>query len=307
MTGALLDLAELAARAEVPVDRLRHFAEVGLLPPAGRDGDRFGYPASEAHIMRLLDTAQHLGIAADDLPALTRSWRDGDCGRAQQRLADAVTARLDRVQDQIAEQQQLAVQRGPGTSGWADATRLSVPLAEDAARLQAVTAALRATTHAGPCDGDCGCMAAMTAPGNRYQFPTAAATGESALACDLAADDGDAAGRIGIWQQVLTRVQRRDPLTDTPNGLALRFPLEAELAATLARLAAAEFRCCSFGSYTIVVDHTGLRLEIRMPDDATGMLAAVVGVPDPPAAQPKEAVGTSGPASDGGRATPKAD
>jgi hypothetical protein len=41
MTGALLDLAELAARAEVPVDRLRHFAEVGLLPPAGRDGDRF--------------------------------------------------------------------------------------------------------------------------------------------------------------------------------------------------------------------------------------------------------------------------
>jgi hypothetical protein len=34
VTGALLDLTELAARAGVPAERLRHYAEVGLLPPA---------------------------------------------------------------------------------------------------------------------------------------------------------------------------------------------------------------------------------------------------------------------------------
>jgi DNA-binding transcriptional MerR regulator len=180
---ALLDLTELAARAEVPVDRLRHYAEAGLLPPARRDGDQLGYPTSEANTMRLLDTVARLGISADDLPPFARSWRDGGCGQAQQRLSGAVAARLDTVQDRLTEQQQLAVRHGPGTSGWVDATRATVPLAEAAARLQAVAAALPATAHAGPCDEDCGCLAALTAPGDRYQFPTAAAAdGEPALA-----------------------------------------------------------------------------------------------------------------------------
>jgi hypothetical protein len=226
----------------------------------------------------LLDKAKALGIADDDLAALTGSWRDGDCAAAQQQLADAVTARLDTVQDRLGEQQQLAAGHGPGTPRWAEATRATVSLSKDAARLQAVAAALGATPPAGACDKDCGCRTALDAPGDIYHFPAAA--GEAGLACDLAADDGDASNRIGTWQQVLTRVQRRDALDDTPTGLALRFPLDGDLAATLARLAAAEYRCCSFGSYTIVIDDTGLRLEVRMPEDATGMLAAVVGVPD---------------------------
>jgi hypothetical protein len=48
----------------------------------------------------------------------------------------------------------------------------------------------------------------------------------------------------------------------------------------LGRLAAAQYRCCSFGSYTLVVDGSGLRLEIRMPAGAAGTLAAVVALPD---------------------------
>ncbi|MEV6490714.1 MerR family transcriptional regulator [Actinoplanes sp. NPDC051633] len=281
MTGVLLNLAELAALADVPVDRLREYAEVGLLPPARREGDRLGYPASEADTMRLLGKVQALGIAADDLPALTRGWRDRDCGAAQQQLVDAVTARLDMVQLRLGEQQQLATRHGPGTPKWVEATQATVSLSQDAARLQAVTAALRANPHAGACGEDCGCITALDASGDVYHFPTTA-TDEPGLACDLAADAGDASNRIGAWQQVFTRVQRRDPLDDTQTGLALRFPLDGDLAATLARLAAAEYRCCSFGSYTIVIDHTGLRLEIRMPDGATDMLAAVVGVPDSP-------------------------
>jgi DNA-binding transcriptional MerR regulator len=288
VTGALLDLAELAARAEMSVERVRHYAEVGLLPPARLDGDRLGYSPAEAHTMRLVAGVERLGIAVDDLTALTETWRDGDCGQAQRRLADAVTARLDTVQDRLAQQQQLAVQHGPGTAGWAEATRATVSLVEDAARLQAVVAALPAKPHAGPCDEACACAAAVTASGDVYQFPTDPAAGEPGSTCDLAADGGDARDRIGVWQQVFTRVQRRDRLDDTETGLALRFPLEADLAATLARLAAAEYRCCSFGSYTIVIDHTGLRLEIRMPDDASGMLAAVVALPDPSAPQIKE-------------------
>jgi DNA-binding transcriptional MerR regulator len=287
VTGTLLDLNELAGQAEVPVERLRHYAEAGLLPPARREGDRLGYPPGEAHTMRLLAGVERLGITGDDLTGLADTWRTGDCGEAQQRLAGAVTARLSAVQDSLAEQQHRATRHGPGTPGWVEATTASVRLAEDAARLQAVSAALPATPHSGPCDEACACTAAVAAPGAVYRFPAGPAADGPALVCDLAADGGDALDRIGVWQQVSTRVQSRDRLSDTETGLVLRFPLEADLAATLARLAAAEYRCCSFGSYTIVIDHTGLRLEVRMPDGASGMLAAVLGLPDP--AAPPEA------------------
>jgi hypothetical protein len=138
-----------------------------------------------------------------------------------------------------------------------------------------------------------------------YRFPTDLAAGEPALVCDLAADGGDALDRIGVWQQVFARVQRRDRLRDTETGLALRFPLDADVAATLARLAAAEYRCCSFGSYTIVIDHTGLRLEVRMPDDAAGMMAAVLGRPDSPGAGIEEPDHAADLPLQGARATPR--
>lgn len=79
MTGALLDLAELAVRAEVPVERVRHYAEVGLLPPARRDGDRLGYPPGEASTARMLAGAEGLGL-------------DTACGRSK--VAAAAFARL---------------------------------------------------------------------------------------------------------------------------------------------------------------------------------------------------------------------
>ncbi|MFG1687837.1 hypothetical protein ACGFNP_47335 [Nonomuraea sp. NPDC049269] len=72
-------------------------------------------------------------------------------------------------------------------------------------------------------------------------------------------------------------------MPDTADGVAPRFPFDIDLAGSLGRLAAAEYRCCSFGNYTLIVDRTGLRLEIRMLADAAGTLAAVVGLPDTPA------------------------
>lgn len=287
----LLELTELAGRADVPADRLRHYAEVGLLPPASRDGGRFGYPAGEVEFVRLLTDVEQFGATAEDLSDIAVAWRAGNCDGAQRQLTATLTARLDTVQADLAAYGLQAADLGPGTAGWADATRASVTVYEHAARLQAVIAALARTPHTGPCGDGCGCRAALTAPGIAYQFPVI--DNGQALACDLAADGGDAHDRIGVWQQVLARVQRRDPLPDTDAGVALRFPLDADLAATLARLVAAEYRCCAFGSYTIVVDHTGLRLEVRMPAEAAGQLAAVFGLPDPPTRATKEAAGAA--------------
>lgn len=278
MTAGLLDLAEVSARSGVPQERLRQFAEAGLLPPARRDGDLVGYPAAEVSIARLLSGADGLGLDAGTLGALASGWRYDDCTLVRQVLADAVAARLEQVQVDIAERNRQAVGAGPGTGEWATAIGGSASLSENAARLQAVTAALTAAAHDGPCGDDCGCATALAVAGAAYHFP-----GESGLACDLVADGGDVGQRIGVWQQVLGRVERRDPLPDTADGVALRFGFDVDLAGTLGRLAAAEYRCCSFGSYTLVVDGTGLRLEIRIPGDAAGTLAAVVGLPDAPA------------------------
>jgi hypothetical protein len=60
---------------------------------------------------------------------------------------------------------------GPGTPGWATKMSGSASLSEDAARLQAVSAALAAAPNAGPCGDDCGCTTALAAAGTRYHFP----------------------------------------------------------------------------------------------------------------------------------------
>jgi hypothetical protein len=234
----------------------------------------------------LVAGAEDLGLDGDTVAELAAAWRGDECAGTHGLLAGAVRARLDRVQYEIAEHQRRATQAGPGTAAWAEANHATVALAENAARLQAVREALTVAPHAGPCGESCTCVAALAAPGTRFHFPSDAASGVGPLSCDLAADGGEARDRIAAWQQVLARVESRDALADADSGVVLRFPFDVELAATLARLAAAEYRCCSFGSYAIVVDESGLRLEIRMPAGAGEMLAAVVGRPDATATAP---------------------
>ena len=194
-----------------------------------------------------------------------------DCAATQRRLAQDVTARLDRVQAELAGHQRRAAAAPAGGAEWAGATQASVSLVEEAARLQAVAGALAEAMHDGPCTAGCACTAALATPAAGYRFPG------GGLTCDITADGGDVWHRIGGWQQLLARVTGRESLPEGGTGMVLRFPLDADLAADLARLAAAEYRCCSFGSYTMIADGHGLRLEIRMPAEAAGMLAAVVG------------------------------
>lgn len=277
MTAGLLDIPALAGASGVPSERVRHYAEIGVLPPARRDGDRFGYPPAEAATVRMAAGAEDLGLDGATLTGLAAAWREGGCATARQRLAAAVTARLGVVQAGVAQGQRQMAEAGMGTGDWAAATESSVSLFEEAARLQAVADALAAASHTGGCGDTCGCAAALAAPATVYRFPSAPGAGDAALSCGLAADDGDVHHRIGSWQEVLGRVHRREALPGT--GVVLWFPFEVEIAALLGRLAAAEYRCCSFGSYTIVIDGAGLRLEIRMPLEAADTMAAVLGTP----------------------------
>jgi DNA-binding transcriptional MerR regulator len=134
VSAVLLDLPELAVRSGVPTERLRHDAETGLLPPARRDGDRLGYPPAEASTARMLAGGENLGLGTETLTGLSAAWRGEDCRAAQRRLADAVTARLSRVRGDIGARQRRMADSGPGTGEWAEVTKASVSLFEDASR-----------------------------------------------------------------------------------------------------------------------------------------------------------------------------
>ena len=90
-------------------------------------------------------------------------------------------------------------------------------------------------------------------------------TSPDLLACTL--DGGRAAieQRIADWQGLLSHATDRQPID---GGVALRFGDDPELAAGLARLAAAEYQCCGFFDFTLSINSDGLRLAVRAPAEA---------------------------------------
>ena len=195
-----------------------------------------------------------------------RAWDGEDCGDVQERMADVVAARLAETQGRL------------------------VDLVELAAQLQSAAARLAAAPprHGGACDDGCACTTAHTAAGPtavpltlRPPAAPAAPDAETPIACTL--DAGAMRGRIDDWQAVLARAVAREPI---PDGAALTFGHDADLTAELARLAAAEYACCSFFDFRIAVTGAGVRFEVRAPAEAHDLLAAVFGPAGTPAGLP---------------------
>jgi hypothetical protein len=93
------------------------------------------------------------------------------------------------------------------------------------------------------------------------------------IACTL--DGGDLAGRLGEWQAIVAGATGRE---ETDDGIAITFGHDIARTADLARLLAAEYACCSFASYHLTIDASGVRMEVRTPPEARAAFAAVVGV-----------------------------
>ncbi|MFB6712754.1 hypothetical protein ACFCZY_05175 [Streptomyces sp. NPDC056237] len=94
------------------------------------------------------------------------------------------------------------------------------------------------------------------------------------MACTLGgADLGE---RIERWRTLVAKVEQREGIDD---GLRLSFPPDAELAGQLAALAAAEQDCCAFFDFTLHLTTDTLRLSVRAPESAAGMLADLFGAP----------------------------
>ena len=99
--------------------------------------------------------------------------------------------------------------------------------------------------------------------------------GGPAIVCTL---EGDAApARREAWQRMLERAESR---TTAPDGsLRAVFGSAVDLV-EIARLVAAEQRCCTFFCFDISVDAHGLVLEVRVPagglDIATALFNPVL-------------------------------
>jgi hypothetical protein len=80
--------------------------------------------------------------------------------------------------------------------------------------------------------------------------------------------------RLRAWQTTLEDAVSRTTAAD--GALRIEFGDTTQLA-EVARLVEAERRCCAFLSFAIVADHRGLALEVRAPERAGHVVAAIFG------------------------------
>jgi hypothetical protein len=95
-------------------------------------------------------------------------------------------------------------------------------------------------------------------------------TGEPAIVCTLGTGS-DMAVRMTEWRAVLAHATGRER---TDRGVAATFGHDVARTAELARLLAAEYACCSFATYRLTIDGSGVRMEIEAPPAARAALAA---------------------------------
>jgi len=249
-------IAEVADLSGVPATTLRYYEDAGVVsrPSRGDNGYR-SYTDRDIDRLRFVARAKQLNLGTGDLRELVQVWETDDCSSVQHRMAEVVATRLTETQEQIAD------------------------LVELAAQLQAVTGRLEGTPAAGPCDEDCPCVS-QAAPDTppavplSRSLPLSADSTSATIACSL---DPDAMhGRIDDWRRIVARAVTR---TAVGGGVALQFPADAGTAAELARLAVAEQQCCAFFDFRIRLAGPVIEFEVRSPDEASEVVAAMFGVP----------------------------
>ena len=237
--------------------------------------------------------ARELGISGDDLSGVTELFAAGECAATRQRLSQLVAARLAAAQLRVVEHiEHTASVSGKGAGGGLSpvvAAKLqeAVDLTARVARLQQAQAVLAEPSSASAtCGQGCECVTAVTAASSGS--PVAVAVSRAALTAPI----GDAVslvctldgglpamqGRIDEWQAVIGEAIGREP---ADGGVTLVYDHDEHVLAELARLAGAEFACCSFFTFTLTVGPAGMRFTVTAPQDASEVVTAVFGTAEP--------------------------
>jgi DNA-binding transcriptional MerR regulator len=235
-----LRIAQLAERTGFSASTLRYYERVGLLEPPVRTAAGYRmYDEAAVDRLAFVDRAKRMGFALDEISELVRLWAAGECPPVQHRMRALIDARRRDVRGQVAEMTAFAGQ-----------------LDEVAARLDDAGEADR-------CGPGCGCEVTVAA-GRVHPLPMPARrTPPPAIACSL--DAGALTQRLADWRAVGAQAQA---VTPTATGVRARFPLAAELTASVARLVALEVGCCPFLTMTLSAADGALDLRIDAPTGA---------------------------------------
>ncbi|QSZ53665.1 MerR family transcriptional regulator [Paenarthrobacter ureafaciens] len=259
-----LRISEVAERTGVPATTLRYYEDIGLIGPAARQSNGYRtYDERDLDRLAVISRAKKLNISLEDVRELVAAWDSEECGTVQHRLGGIVASRLQDTRDQIAELNALADQ------------------------LERTSSKLSVAPQNGPCSDDCACAVSdehdeRTQPGpplGATLFPLLPSSlpvvpDNLGAACNL--ERSALPARLEEWSRAVATATGRASID---NGIALDFDHNPELAAELARLAAEEFDCCSFFDFTLKVNASGLRLEVRAPAEAQDALQTVFGSP----------------------------
>lgn len=138
--------------------------------------------------------------------------------------------------------------------------RSAAELVAFARDLQRFDAKLSPELATGSCGDGCVCVSSEPTP---------------AIACTL--ERAQMSGRIADWRRVIARATVGPGRVE--GGLAMHFPADAELAAELAALAAAEQSCCNFLLFTVRIDQAGIHVTVTAPSEAVAFIEELFGVP----------------------------
>jgi MerR family copper efflux transcriptional regulator len=240
-----LSITDLARQSRVPTSTLRYYDRLGLLASEGRSDNGYRqYDDRSLDRLRFIGRAKELGCSLEEIAALLTAF-DASCADVQGPLRELVDDRIRVAQNRVAELVALS------------------------AELQQRRHALAVDPTAGPCGPGCACL--ESGPASGASLAVVPLGSEPDIVCTLNPEEmGD---RISEWQAILAHVDAREAID---GGIRLTLSPDADLA-EVARLARAEWSCCSFFAFSLTVDSRGTALEVRAPEAARELLTLVFG------------------------------
>jgi MerR family transcriptional regulator, copper efflux regulator len=244
-------IGEVAERSGFSASSLRYYEGIGLVEPMTRTDSGYRlYDDGTLDRLSFIARAKELGCSLDEITDLVSIWDGERCGPVQRRFHDLVTTKIADSQRRIAELLALT------------------------AELQVAAAQLAGPAVDGPCDDGCACFGSGADPSEPTAVALAAKPAPLPIACTL--DPSAMRQQLAQWQDVLAFARARHDLGE--GGLRIDFAPDVPVA-EVARLATEEQRCCRFFSFGLTIDERGVGLEVRAPEEAAEVVAALFGAP----------------------------